>query len=56
MIDAKWEDDVMTMSKHKLLEVIEKLNKQSEYYSNDVETIKNAYKALYYLLSIEKSK
>lgn len=56
MIDAKWEDDVMAMSKHKLLEVIEKLNKQDEYYSNDVETIKNAYKALYYLLSIEKNK
>ena len=56
MIDAKWEDDVMNMSKHKLLEVIEKINKQERYYSNDVETIKNAYKALYYLLSIEKNK
>lgn len=54
MIDAKWEEDVMAMSKHKLLEVIECLNKQSKYYANDVETIKNAYKALYYLLSIEK--
>lgn len=29
---------------------------QSKYYANDVETIKNAYKALYYLLSIEKNK
>lgn len=54
MIDAKWEEDVMAMSKHKLLEVIECLNKQNKYYANDVETIKNAYKALYYLLSIEK--
>ena len=43
-------------SKHKLLEVIECFNKQSKYYANDVETIKNAYKALYYLLSIEKNK
>ena len=54
MIDAKWEEVVMSMSKHKPLEVILCLNKQSKYYANDVETIKNAYKALYYLLSIEK--
>ena len=40
MIDEKWEEEVMAMSKHKLLEAVEKLN---------------AYKALYYLLSIEKA-
>lgn len=55
MIDAKWEDDVMAMSKHKLLEVIEKLNKEAYHSAEDTRKYKDAYKALYYLLSIEKA-
>lgn len=56
MIDEKWEDNVFMMSKHKLLEVIEKLNKEAYISAEDVIEYKNAIKALYYLLSIEKSK
>lgn len=56
MIDAKWKDNVFMMAKHKLLEVIEKLNKEEYISAEDVIEYKNAIKALYYLLSIEKSK
>lgn len=56
MIDAKWEDNVFMMAKHKLLGVIEKLNKEEYISEEDVIEYKNAIKALYYLLSIEKSK
>lgn len=56
MIDAKWEDNVFMMAKHKLLEVIEKLNKEAYISTEGVIEYKNAIKALYYLLSIEKSK
>lgn len=55
MIDAKWEDDVITMSKHKILEAIEKLNKEAYHNAEDIRKYKDAYKALYYLLSIEKA-
>lgn len=44
------------MAKHKLLEAIEKLNKEEYISAEDVIEYKNAIKALYYLLSIEKSK
>lgn len=56
MIDEKWEDNVFMMTKHKLLEVIEALNKEEYISSGDIIDYKNAIKALYYLLSIEKSK
>lgn len=55
MIDAKWEEEVMTMSKHKLLEAVEKLNKESYHSAEDIRKYKDAYKAIYYLLSIEKA-
>lgn len=55
MIDAKWEEEVMAMSKHKLLEAIEKLNKESYHSDEDIRKYKDAYKAIYYLLSIEKA-
>ena len=53
MIDEKWEDNAFMMAKHK---VIEKLNKEEYINAEDVIEYKNAIKALYYLLSIEKSK
>lgn len=56
MINAKWEDNVFIMAKHKLLEVIEKLNKEEHISAENVIEYKNAIKALYYLLSTEKSK
>lgn len=56
MIDAKWEDNVFMTAKHKLLEAIEKLNKEEYISAEDVIEYKNAIKALYYLLSIEESK
>lgn len=56
MIDAKWEDNVFMMAKHKLLEAIEKLKEEEHISAEDVIEYKNAIKALYYLLSIEKSK
>lgn len=56
MIDEKWEDNVFMMAKHKLLEVIEKLNRQAYISEEDTIAYKNAIKALYYLLSIEKAK
>lgn len=55
MIDEKWEDNVFMMAKHKLLEVIEKLNRQAYISEEDTIAYKNAIKALYYLLSIEKA-
>lgn len=55
MIDEKWEDNVFMMAKHKLLEVIENLNKEAYITAEDVIEYKNAIKALYYLLSIEKA-
>lgn len=55
MIDAKWEDNVFMMSKHKLLEAIEKRNKESYHTEGDIRAYKDALKALYYLISIEKS-
>lgn len=53
MIDAKWEDNVFMMAKHKLLEAI---NKESYHTEGDIRAYKDALKALYYLISIEKSK
>ena len=58
MIDEKWEEEeeeVIAMSKHKLLEAVEKLNKESYRSAEDIRKYKDAYKALYYLLSIEKA-
>lgn len=55
MIDAKWKEEVMAMSKHKLLEAVEKLNKESYHSAEDIRKYKDAYKAIYYLLSIEKA-
>lgn len=54
MIDEKWEENVFAMAKHKLMEAIEKLNRLSYQNTDDVHTYKEALKALYYLLSIEK--
>lgn len=44
------------MAKHKLLEAIEKRNKESYRTEGDIRAYKDALKALYYLISIEKSK
>lgn len=52
MIDAKWEEEVMAMSN---LEAVEKLNKESYHSAEDIRKYKDAYKAIYYLLSIEKA-
>lgn len=56
MIDAKWEENVFMMAKHKLLEAIEKRNKESYHTEGDIRAYKDVLKALYYLISIEKSK
>lgn len=56
MIDEKWEENVLAMSKHKLLEALEKLNKMDYHSAEDIHEYKEALNALYYLLSIEKSK
>ena len=40
----------------KLLEAIEKRNKESYHTEGDIRAYKDALKALYYLISIEKSK
>lgn len=56
MIDAKWEENVFMMAKHKLLEAIEKRNKEAYHTEEDIRAYKDALKALYYLMSIEKSK
>lgn len=39
----------------KLLEAVEKLNKEAYHSAEDIRKYKDAYKALYYLLSIEKA-
>ena len=56
MIDEKWEENVLAMSKHKLLESLENLNKMDYHSSEDNHEYKEVLNALYYLLSIEKSK
>lgn len=56
MIDEKWEDNVFALAKHRLMEVIEELNKMNYHSSEDIHEYKEALKALYYLLSIEKAK
>lgn len=56
MIDAKWEDNVFMMAKHKLLEAIEKRNKEPYHTGGDIRSYKDALQALYYLISNEKSK
>lgn len=55
MIDEKWKEEVIAISKHKILEAVEKLNKESYHSAEDIGKYKDAYKALYYLLSIEKA-
>lgn len=44
MIDAKWEDNVFMVAKHKLLEAIEKRNKEP-YHTEEVTAIKQFAKA-----------
>lgn len=56
MIDEKWEENVFMMSKHKLLEALEKLNNMDYHSAEDTREYKDTLKALYYLLSIEKAK
>ena len=56
MIDEKWEENVFMMSKHKLLEALEKLNNMDYHSAEDIREYKDTLKALYYLLSIEKAK
>lgn len=56
MRDGKWEENVLTMSKHRLLETLEILNKIEYHDAEDIRAYKDALKALYYLLSIEKAK
>lgn len=41
--------------KQELLEAVEKLNKESYHSAEDIRKYKDAYKAIYYLLSIEKA-
>lgn len=55
MIDEKWEDNVFMMAKHKLLEAIEKRNKEPYHTEGDIRAYKDALKALCYLINIEKS-
>lgn len=55
MIDEKWEENIFMLAKHKLLEALEKLNKMSYHSAEDIQEYKEALKALYYLLSIEKA-
>lgn len=56
MIDENWEDNVFMMAKHKLLEAVEKRNKEAYHTEGDIRAYKDALKALYSLISIEKSK
>lgn len=56
MIDEKWVDNVFMMAEHKLMEALEKLNKMEYHSAEDIHEYKEALKALYYLLSIEKAK
>lgn len=40
MIDEKWEEEVIAMSKHKILEAVEKLNKESYHSAEDIRKYK----------------
>ena len=53
--EGKWEESVLMMAKHKMLEKMEELNKEEHLSGTEVDSYKNAAKALYYLMSIEKA-
>lgn len=55
MGNEEWAKNVLAMSKHKMLEKLEELNKEEYLSDAEVEAYKNAAKTLYYLMSIEKS-
>lgn len=53
--EGKWEESVVTLAKHKMLEKMEELNKEEHLSDTEVHSYKNAAKTIYYLMSIEKA-
>lgn len=54
-MNNEYEKQVLIKAKHKLLEKVEHLNEESYLSDEDVECYKNALKAVYYLMSVEKA-
>ena len=56
-MNPQWHENVLSMAKHKSMEVMERLNKEEsdDLDWRDVEQYKNAAKTIYYIMSIEKS-
>lgn len=52
---TEWTDSIIMMSKHKILEKLEELNKEDCLSDEDMRTYKSCSEALYYLMSIEKA-
>lgn len=55
-LSKDWEESVMSMAKHKMLEKMEELNKKdTEDLTHDcVSSYKDAARAIYYILCVEK--
>lgn len=55
MLDQnKWAEAVIEMTEHKLIEKLEEKNKEESWTSSEVECIKNATKALYFIHCMTK--
>lgn len=55
MIDEKWEDNVFMMAKHKLLEAIEKRNKESYHTEGDIRAYKDALRLCTISLALRRA-
>lgn len=50
----EWEHSVITMTIHKMMEVLEKLNKEEELTCQEVQKASYASKALFDLMSVKQ--
>lgn len=51
----KYEENVLCMTKHKIFELLERLNKERSWSCNDAYKIKAVTTAYYHILAIEKA-
>lgn len=53
-MEQDWTHSVITMSIHKMMEVLEKLNKEESMSCQDVQKASYAAKTLYHLMSVKQ--
>ena len=52
---TEWTDSILMMSKHRIMEKLEELNKEECLSSEDMRTYKSSAEALFYIMSVEKA-